>query len=630
MPKSGPLKKVFRATREQIAAAVNLSAGCEYLISPRKTFLCASGACRNLTGYSALEFLRSPGLLSRIIHPQDRPLYQQHLDKQFNQKQASGFELRIITRGGQLRLVKFDSHYVIDEKGKWLGRRMVAVDTTGQREAEDKMAFLQNQFNMVLKATHASFYVVDAGFNINYVDDYLKGVYGACRGKKCFAYFFRSARPCRICGVVKAAKTKTSTVYETPFKAGKGSRRVVVIPYQTAESKRLFLKLNVDISDFKKIEEIIQQAARHQEELVNSINGVVWEGDVRSFSTLFVSTQVERLLGFPVSRWLLSKDFWLERIHPDDHKRVLNSFRDAVKSRRPLVLEYRMITKRDKTIWVRNLLSIVSRKGRAFKMRSLIIDVTSVKKAEEERQKMLEDLNEKKEKLIISERNLQKFSRNIIQVREEEKKKLATELHDQVGVMAVSLDSALTIAEQEVKENKYVQAASKIVKIKSLLKGSIKNLKEIATDLRPPNLDIIGLPGALRLYFSEVTKNTRIKIDFQISTLNNKIDDTVAITLYRIAQEALTNIIKHAGATSVKVGLSVFDGSINLVIQDNGKGFDVSKTTVVPRGMGLQGMKERLESIGGSLIILSLIGRGTTIEADAPTQPLKKDYRYEY
>lgn len=502
--------------------------------------------------------------------------------------------------------------------------------TAAQKESEYKLAFLQNQFNMVLKATRASFYVVDSRYAVNYVDDHLKGAYGEYGGKKCFAYFFRRTKPCRICGVVKAAKTRTTTVYETPFKAGKGSRRVVVIPYQGAGKEKLFLKLNIDISDFKKIEEIIQQAARHQEDLVNSIDGVIWEGDVRSFATLFVSKQVERLVGFPVSRWLLSKKFWLERIHPGDQGRVRDSFKAAVKSRNPLVLEYRMITKKNKVIWVRNLLSIISSKGRAFKMRSLIIDVTSAKKAEEERQEILRDLNEKKEELIVSERNLQKFSRNIIHVREEEKKRLATELHDQVGVMAVSLDSALTIAEQDIKETKYGQAAAKIAKIKALLKGSVKNLKEIAANLRPPNLDIIGLAGALRLYFSEIARDTRLKIDFRASSLNKRIDDTVAITLYRVAQETLTNIIKHASATSVKATLSVSSNSVNLVIQDNGKGFDVSQITAVPRGMGLQGMKERVESIGGSLTILSLFGAGTTIEVAVPMQPLKKDYQYEY
>lgn len=499
-----------------------------------------------------------------------------------------------------------------------------------QTNTSDKLALLKNQLNMILKATRASYYVVDAGYDLLYADDHLKGVFGDTRGKKCFEYFFRRKNPCRICGIVKAGKTKLSTVYETPFKAGKASRRVVVIPYQAAQGKRHFLKLNIDISDFKKIEEIIQQAARHQEELVNSINGIVWEGDVSNFSTLFISKQVERLLGFPVSQWILSKDLWLERIHAQDRSRVLGSFRAAAKLHRPVVLEYRMLTKKNKVIWVRNFVSIVTRKGRAFKMRSLIIDVTSVKKAEEERLRILQDLNEKKEKLVISERNLQKFSRNIILVREEEKKRLATELHDQVGSMAVSLDSALTIAEQDIRDTRYRNAASRIAKIKSLLKGSVKNLKEIATDLRPPNLDIIGLPGALRLYFQEITKNTRLKVDFKVSVRSTKIDDTIAITLYRIAQEAFTNIIKHACAQSAKAVLTTAEGSIKLAIQDNGKGFDIGRASVTSSGMGLQGMKERIESVGGTLVVFSLVGKGTVIVAEAPLQPVKKGYRYEY
>ncbi len=224
----------------------------------------------------------------------------------------------------------------------------------------------------------------------------------------------------------------------------------------------------------------------------------------------------------------------------------------------------------------------------------IMTDVTQRKKAEEK-------LKRNREMLKASERSLREFSRKVLSVREEEKRKLAANLHDAVGSLAVDLSSRLGIIEREVKDSNLQGALEGLQQIKRTVKQEVRALKKIAREVRPPDLDIVGLPGALRTHFSNITKEARIKIDFSTSVDREIISDDAAIALYRTAQEALSNVINHANAKKVKVRLYSQYCTIKLNICDDGKGFDVKKflggTKV--KGIGLRGMQERAESLNG-------------------------------
>lgn len=243
----------------------------------------------------------------------------------------------------------------------------------------------------------------------------------------------------------------------------------------------------------------------------------------------------------------------------------------------------------------------------------------SLRKEINERKQALDELEHHQQMLQISERKLREFSRKILSVREEEKKNLSSSLHDEVGSMAVALGSSLSIAEEEVKDNNLQSALDRIKQTKNVLKQSVKKLKKISIDLRPPNLDIVGLPSVLRQYFSNIKEQTKINIDFNnVSTDGEKISDDIAIVLYRVNQEALNNIVKHARAKKVKVSLYFQGNCVRLTICDDGKGFDVEERLQKTNGFGIQGMKERIESLGGTFIIKSVPKKGTEISTTIP------------
>ena len=250
--------------------------------------------------------------------------------------------------------------------------------------------------------------------------------------------------------------------------------------------------------------------------------------------------------------------------------------------------------------------------GKVTKILNIARDIT-------ERIKALEKLKQHQWMLEVSERELKKFSRRILSVREEEKKKLSANLHDEVGSMAVILSAHLSNIEEEIKDNNLKNALKIIDKSKRAFAKIITRLKNIAVNLRPPDLEIIGLPDALREYFFNIRKQTGITIHSRINMNNKKLSDEEAITLYRIVQESVTNIIKHAKATKITIQLSSMKGGTTLIVNDNGKGFAIRKRNQGTKShIGIRGMTEMAESLGGTFDITSTPGQGTEIVVILP------------
>ncbi len=138
-----------------------------------------------------------------------------------------------------------------------------------------------------------------------------------------------------------------------------------------------------DISERKRAETALEQSQRRYEALVHSIDGVVWEADPRAFRFSFVSKQAERILGFPVERWLSQPRFWRNQIHPSDLERVLEGLSRAVDEKRGHEVEYRMVGSSGRPVWIRDTVSVVIESGEVTKLRGLMVDVTERKQAEE-------------------------------------------------------------------------------------------------------------------------------------------------------------------------------------------------------------------------------------------------------
>jgi len=198
---------------------------------------------------------------------------------------------------------------------------------------------------------------------------------------------------------------------------------------------------------------------------------------------------------------------------------------------------------------------------------------------------------------------------------EQERWRIARELHDQMGqrlsALMLGLKSLSNISSDQQTE---VEQLEHLIDITNQL---VEGVHTLAWELRPMVLDDLGLATALRTYLEEWAKRAKIPASFLNTGLDNqRLPADIETTLYRVVQESLTNILKHAHANSVSVILEKRDSNVSLIIEDDGNGFDVPNVWVAPlksRGLGLLGMRERVMLAGGSLNIESTPGVGTTI-----------------
>jgi len=214
------------------------------------------------------------------------------------------------------------------------------------------------------------------------------------------------------------------------------------------------------------------------------------------------------------------------------------------------------------------------------------------------------------------------FSQILLAARETEKKAISKALHDEIGSSAVILTALLGIVKASVKKGDQKQALADIARLDGQIRESIERVKNIVVSLRPPSLENDGaLGGAIRDMLENLTALIHIPHTFEYKPLSGEsgVSDNVKILLYRIVQEALNNIVKHASAKHVYVLLERKGENVRLVVEDDGVGFSARSTRQLSiRHVGLLAMKDSVELLGGTISIKSAPGKGTRIEVSCP------------
>jgi PAS domain S-box-containing protein len=210
---------------------------------------------------------------------------------------------------------------------------------------------------------------------------------------------------------------------------------------------------------------------------------------------------------------------------------------------------------------------------------------------------------------------LQTLSRRLVEIQESERRYVARELHDEAGQALTSLMVGLRLLEREAQRPEAVVAG--VAELKRMVDSVLENLHRLAMDLRPASLDHLGLVAALRQYAEAVSDQHGLVVQFETVGLRDRLPSDVESSIYRMVQEALTNVIRHARATRVDVLLEQRDDKLVVIVEDNGVGFD--PTAVMQNGrLGLFGVRERAEMLGGRLVLESAAGVGTTLLVEVP------------
>lgn len=232
---------------------------------------------------------------------------------------------------------------------------------------------------------------------------------------------------------------------------------------------------------------------------------------------------------------------------------------------------------------------------------------------------MLKQLKNRKNELALvdSEKELKKFASHLQHIREEERMLLAREIHDDLGQSLVALKIDLGLLKRncvEMGNNKQPEVLSEhLDRSLKLLDETIKSSRRIMSNLRPELLEIVGLPMSLRQLTLDFTNRYHIVCDYDTDVEDIGIDLDRSLAVFRIVQEALSNVAKHALPTQVNVSFKKYEGGFLIRVSDNGKGFD-TRVAAKHESYGLIGMKERTVMLGAELKINSSVNQGTVVE----------------
>ena len=334
----------------------------------------------------------------------------------------------------------------------------------------------------------------------------------------------------------------------------------------------------------------------------------IWDRDLVTGNIVW-SEITAQMLGMPLQKWQGTVENFERRIHPDDLAGLKRAVEQAISTRTPYTHEFRVVWPDGSEHWVAGRAEAsYDVTGRPVRLIGVAIDITERKRAEAE--------------LMALTRKIRAFASRLENVREEERTRIAREIHDVLAqeLTRVKIDLAW-IAKRVARPISVATRSAMIERVAEATAqtdAAITLVQKIATELRPVILDRLGLAAAVEWQAEDFTRRTGIACRAEIPAEAFVVDGARATALFRILQESLTNIVRHAKASAVEIVLRCTPAAVTLAVHDNGAGITAEQVDD-PRSIGLVGIRERAMACGGHVDFRGAPGEGTTVLVELPS-----------
>lgn len=218
-------------------------------------------------------------------------------------------------------------------------------------------------------------------------------------------------------------------------------------------------------------------------------------------------------------------------------------------------------------------------------------------------------------------RDLQQLSARLLSAQETERKRISYELHDEIGQVLTAITYNLAALQQELSEDASADMRERLADTKILAEQVMKQVRALSLELRPSMLHDLGLIPTLRWYINRYAKRLDLEVDFEVRDIDSRLPEELEIALYRVVQEAFTNVVRHAEANRVRLCLDRNGSKVRALIEDDGRGFYTDNAfsyDTAAAGTGLIGIRERVFTLGGDVFIRSVPGQGTRLSVEIP------------
>ena len=367
------------------------------------------------------------------------------------------------------------------------------------------------------------------------------------------------------------------------------------------------LGISRDITDRRRAEETLRESEQRFRQVVENIREVFWMSDPSKGTMLYISPGYQEIWGRTCESLYASPRSWLDWIYPDDQRRIFESSHTK-QIEGSYNEEYRIVRPDGSIRWIHDrAFPIRDDLGTVYRIAGIAEDITE--------RKILQD------RVRDSNHALGSLAVRLQTIREDERTRISRDLHDQLGQGLVTSKFYLQWMDQALSAGNFSDVLpawqSRLRAVIQEIDMTLAAVQRICFDLRPAELDQLGLGAALERQVQEFASRTGMACETAVHVDETRMTTEQSTVLFRVLQEALTNIARHAAATHVAVSLKEEPGQARLQVQDNGIGIQESRIHD-EKSLGLLGMRERLRPLNGQLQITGSQGKGTTLVALLP------------
>lgn len=569
-------------------------------------FTFVSEEAEAILGYPAALWVQEPDFWTRHTHPQDREWAMSLCKKATQECRDHQFDYRMLDIHGQVVWLR-DFVHVATADGKPNELFGVMVDVTARKRAEQNLQESQARLGRLTDSGIIGIVVGDSNGRIIEANDcFLKMLQYTRKDLSGGIPFGQMTAPEYVHldqhAIEEFAQRGACTPFEKEIFRKDGSRIPVLGGAAFLDAARgLWIGYMLDMTERKRVLDALRDSEeRFRNAFAHAATGMAICGTDRRL--VQVNAAYCEITGYSQAE-LAQMDF-LSITHPEDRGENIRLWNQLMAREVPsVVFEKRYIRKNGDIAWARNSVSRLDSGDRPPQVIALVEDITERKRAEG---------------------SLRELSSQLLRLQDEERRRLARQLHDSTAQDIAALGMNLEIV-RESAGRLDDRARGALIESLDLAKQCVRDLRTASYLLHPPQLDEHGLTAALRLYVEGFSQRSGISVDLVMPPDLGRLPRSVEITLFRVVQEALNNIHRHSGSRTARVSVTCSAADVRMAIEDQGRGMSAAANAhttaeaAAHLGVGITSMQERVRQVGGNMTLTS-DAKGTTVTVTIPAQ----------
>jgi len=614
-----------------------------------------NAGAERLFGYTAEEIIGNPSL---HLTPPDLLHEEEHILEQILAgKAVEHFETQRITKDGRRLQVSLTISPIMDAAGKVVGASKIVRDITERKKAEEALRASEERFRVAALAVSDLIWTNNAQGRMEGEQPGWAQFTGQTLKEYQGYGWARAVHPDDAQPTIKAWKAavaeKRLFEFEHRVRRHDGAWRscsVRAVPVIGGDGQiREWVGVHNDITERKMAEETLRESEARFRVMADAIAQLAWQAQPDGFITWYN----QRWYDYTGTTPKQMEGWGWQKVHdPKVLPKVLKRWKASIATGKPFDMAFplrgakggfrqfltRAVPQKDQRgrvlQWFGTSTDVDDQQRAAETQRRVAVLAASNQKLEAEivRRRVVEKSLQQSEvvqRLLLEQSQdmqlqLRHLSHQILSAQEEERKKISRELHDEIAQTLAGINLRLG-ALKRAAGGRGQGFQAKINRTQRLVEKSVDIVHRFARDLRPTLLDDLGLIPALHAFVKNFTQDTGLRVQLTVFAGVEKLDNDKRTVLYRVAQEALTNVARHSQSTTVEMHIQKVANDIVMTIQDNGQCSTMDLMLPAKRGrrLGLIGMRERLEMVGGKFEIHSVKGQGTTVRGEIPFRAVR-------